>query len=741
MSLLDGLNPEQRAAVTLPHVSALILAGAGSGKTRVLTTRIAWLIHTGQVSPHGVLAVTFTNKAAREMLARVSAMLPVDPRGMWIGTFHGLAHRLLRAHHREAGLPREFQILDSADQQSVIKRVMKSLNVDDEKFPPRQVAYYINSSKESGLRAAKVETTDFVSRRMNEIYAAYDEQCNREGAVDFAELLLRSYELLETNVSLREHYRNRFRYVLVDEFQDTNLLQYQWLKLFAASQAEEGSAAVFAVGDDDQSIYAFRGANVRNMQDFTRDFGVEHVIKLEQNYRSEANILDAANALISHNRGRLGKNLWTAISGSEPLKLMQTMNDLEEADFVVGQVQDLSERGVALNEMAVFYRSNAQSRVLEHALFRAGIPYRVYGGLRFFERQEIKHALAYLRLIANPDDDGAFLRVVNLPARGIGIRTLDTLSDFARQNRTSLWKAALAKTEVRGRESSVIHPSSLIPSPGSGQALHPSKHPARGVEGFVALIESARAACAGLPLAETIDHVIEASGLQSYYENEKDGKDRVANLDELVNAARGFVAEQNQLSAENLLAEFLAHAALEAGDYQADAGIDALQLMTVHAAKGLEFHSVFITGLEEGLFPHENSLNDPDGVEEERRLMYVALTRGRKRVHLSFAQARMLHGHTRYNIPSRFIREIPDKLIERNVPFEFNRWTSVASATAQEGEAPLSWRVGQNVVHAKFGHGVIVNIEGRGLDARVQVNFREAGVKWLALEYAKLAAL
>ncbi len=725
MSFLSGLNPEQLAAVTLPRVSALILAGAGSGKTRVLTTRIAWLIHQGRASPHGILAVTFTNKAAREMLARVSAMLPLDPRGMWIGTFHGLANRLLRAHHREAGLPREFQILDSADQQSVIKRVMKSLNVDDEKFPPRQVAFFINSNKEAGLRASKVETADYASQRMNEIYAAYDEQCNREGAVDFAELLLRSYELFEANASLREHYRSRFGYVLVDEFQDTNLLQYEWLKIIARPDN-----TVFAVGDDDQSIYAFRGANVRNMQDFTRDFAVDKVIKLEQNYRSEANILDAANALIRHNRGRLGKNLWTATPGTEPLKLMQALNDLEEADFVVDQVKDLNRAGVALNEMSVFYRSNAQSRVLEHALFRAGLPYRVYGGLRFFERQEIKHALAYLRLIANPDDDGAFLRVVNFPARGIGIRTLDSLSDSASQSKTSLWRAALAKAQARGKES--FHPSSII--------LHPS----RGIEGFVALIENLRAACAGLPLFEAIEHMIEASGLNQYYENEKDGKDRVANLDELTNAAQSFVAERDQLNAENMLAEFLAHAALEAGDYQAEAGAAALQLMTVHAAKGLEFHTVFITGLEEGLFPHENSLNDPDGVEEERRLMYVALTRGRRRVYLSFAQSRLLHGHTRYNIPSRFIREIPDKLIARNVPFEFNRWAAAEATRApalQETDAPFAWRIGQSVVHPKFGQGVILNIEGRGLDARVQVNFRESGVKWLALEYAKLTRL
>jgi DNA helicase-2/ATP-dependent DNA helicase PcrA len=733
MSFLDGLNPEQRAAVTLPRVSALILAGAGSGKTRVLTTRIAWLIHCGLASPHGILAVTFTNKAAREMLARVSAMLPLDPRGMWIGTFHGLAHRLLRIHHRDAGLPREFQILDSADQLSLLKRVMKNLNVDDEKFPPRQVAYYINASKEAGLRASKIEPSDFVSRRMNEIYAAYDEQCIREGAVDFAELLLRSYELLVENESLREHYRRRFGYILVDEFQDTNLLQYQWLKLIAGlgpSPAAEANA-VFAVGDDDQSIYAFRGANVGNMQDFTRDFAVEHVVKLEQNYRSEANILDAANALISHNRGRLGKNLWTATPGNEPLKLMQAMNDLEEADYVVAQVQDLSERGIGLNEIAVFYRSNAQSRVLEHALFRAAIPYRVYGGLRFFERQEIKHALSYLRLVANADDDGAFLRVVNFPARGIGIRTLDHLTEFARHRNTSLWGAAVARAGVRGRE----HPSSLMPYPTS------LSHAPRGVEGFVGLIESMRQGCTGVPLPEAIEHVIELSGLKGYYENERDGKDRVANLDELVSAAQGFVQEQSELSPENMLAEFLAHAALEAGEYQAEAGVDALQMMTVHAAKGLEFHSVFITGLEEGLFPHENSLNDPGGIEEERRLMYVALTRGRKRVYLSFAQSRLLHGHTRYNIASRFIREIPEKLIARNAPYTYNRWVEPArgqtSATA-EADAPSAWKLGQAVVHSKFGYGVIVNMEGRGLDARVQVNFRDAGVKWLALEYAKL---
>jgi len=737
-SFLTGLNEPQLEAVTLPPQSALILAGAGSGKTRVLTTRIAWLIQTGQVSPSGLLAVTFTNKAAKEMLTRISAMLPINTRGMWVGTFHGLCNRMLRAHFREAGLPQLFQILDSQDQLALIKRLLKAANVDEEKFPPRQVGWYINSHKEEGKRAPDAEDYDAFTRRMKELYVAYDEQCQREGVVDFAELLLRCYELLSRNEILRNHYRERFRHILVDEFQDTNRLQYQWLRLLAGGQPGGGAHAsrnaIFAVGDDDQSIYAFRGASTANMQDLQRDFGIERVIKLEQNYRSHGHILDAANALIGHNRRRLGKNLWTAEGKGEPLRVYEAGTDLDEASFVVGEVKSLRNEGVQLSDIALLYRSNAQSRVLEHALFNNGIAYRVYGGLRFFERQEIKHALAYLRVLASDEDDGAVLRIINFPARGIGNRTLEQLQDLARERGISLWTAAKQKAlEKNIREEAGA--------------------PKKGLDAFVALIAGMRAVCEGLPLPEIIEHVIEHSGLKEYYKNEREGADRLENLDELINAAAGFIAGEDQ--EDTSLTGFLAHAALEAGDNQAQAGADALQLMTVHSAKGLEFHSVFISGLEEGLFPHENSLSEADGKEEERRLMYVALTRARRRLYLSFAQSRMLHGQTRYSIASSFFREIPEPLLKRinrsghfaNAPAArqerafYGRSDYAQAAVVREAgtiDPATPWRIGQNVSHPKFGTGVIVNAEGRGADARVQVNFNRNGTKWLALEYAKL---
>ena len=718
--LLDNLNPEQLAAVTLPSQSALILAGAGSGKTRVLTTRIAWLIQTGGASPSGILAVTFTNKAAKEMLTRISAMLPISLRGMWVGTFHGLCNRLLRAHHRDAGLPQQFQILDSADQLSLVKRVLKGMNVDEVRFPPKQVQYFINANKEEGKRAADAEAYDEFSRRYCELYAAYDEQCQKEGVVDFAELLLRSYELLSRNQILREHYQARFRHILVDEFQDTNRLQYRWLKLLTGP-----GSVIFAVGDDDQSIYAFRGANVGNMADFERDFHVENVIRLEQNYRSHGNILDAANALISNNRKRLGKNLWTAAGHGEPLRVYEAQTDGYEANWLAEEVQALAREGMARREMGVLYRSNAQSRILEHALFSAGIPYRVYGGLRFFERMEIKHALAYLRLIASSEDDSALLRVVNFPVRGIGARSLEALQDAAKTGNTSLYNAVPALAGKAGN----------------------------AIGSFVATIETMRRETAGLPLPEVVEHMLAKSGLLSFFQAEKDGADRVENLQELVNAAATFVQEEVE---GHGLAEFLAHAALEAGEHQAGEGSDALQLMTVHSAKGLEFQAVFITGLEEGLFPHEQSANEDDGLEEERRLMYVALTRARTRLYLSFAQNRMLHGQTRYNVASRFLDEIPAGLVKWLTPrvalgsavhaLPASAWGSKggggeSSVPRREPRAEqLGWRIGQNVVHAKFGQGVIVDSEGQGTDARLQINFGRQGMKWLALEYAKLTA-
>ena len=730
-SLLEHLNPEQLQAVTLPNQHALILAGAGSGKTRVLTTRIAWLIQTGNASPATILAVTFTNKAAREMLVRVAAMLPISIRGMWIGTFHGLCNRMLRAHHRDAGLPQLFQILDSQDQLGAVKRVLKSLNVDEDRYPPRQVQWFINDNKEEGRRPQDVPIHDEASRRNAELYAAYDEQCRKEGAVDFPELLLRCYELLQRNEVLRAHYQSRFRHILVDEFQDTNRLQYRWLKLLAGQEN-----AIFAVGDDDQSISAFRGANVGNMADLESEFRVQNVIRLEQNYRSHGNILDAANALIAHNRKRLGKNLWTAAGEGEPLRIYEAQSDGYEAHFVADEVQSLLREGLARRDIAILYRSNAQSRVIEHALFTQGIPYRVYGGLRFFERQEIKHALAYLRLLANPDDDGALLRVVNFPARGIGARSVEALQDAAAAGGTSLWQAV---SRVAGKAGATVG-------------------------AFAKLVDAIRQGTQGLPLHEVVAHVLHASGLLDYYKNERDGADRVENLEELVNAAAAFTQDEAyaaQSAAEDAaegaapaapdpLGQFLAHAALESGENQAAEGMDAIQLMTVHSAKGLEFHVVFITGLEEGLFPHEQSVTEQDGLEEERRLMYVAITRARTRLYLTFAQTRLLHGQTRYNVSSRFLDEVPAGVMKWLTPrgrplVDDSAWKAVEPPEryrkAPGGGAPgLPFRIGQSVVHAKFGQGVIVNAEGSGTDARVQINFGPQGMKWLQLEYAKLQA-
>jgi DNA helicase-2/ATP-dependent DNA helicase PcrA len=725
---LEHLNPEQHAAVTLAEGHALVLAGAGSGKTRVLTTRIAWLIQNGHVTPGGVLAVTFTNKAAREMLTRLTAMLPVSPRGLWIGTFHGLSNRLLRAHHQEAGLPREFQILDSQDQLSAIKRLARSLGIDEDRFPPRDLQRFINSQKEEGLRARDVPAGDDLTRRQVEFFAAYDAQCQKEGVADFTELLLRSYELLARNEILRHHYQARFRYILVDEFQDTNRLQYRWLKLFAGPESR-----LFAVGDDDQSIYGFRGANVGNLAEFEKEFSKGNVVRLEQNYRSQGNILDAANALISNNAKRLGKNLWTSAGQGDPLRVFEGESDADEARFVAEEVAALKREGMRLVEIAVLYRSNAQSRVLEHALFGASIPYRVYGGLRFFERAEVKHALAYLRLIATPTDDNSFLRVANFPPRGIGARSMEQLQDMGKQKGISLFEA--------------VDFSSV-------KSLS-----------FKKLIQELQTETRDLPLPEVIEHVIHRSGLIDHYRNEREGADRVENLEELVNAAVGFTRDDRDLDPDepsDPLTSFLTHAALEAGDHQAAEGQDALQLMTVHSAKGLEFHAVFMSGLEEGLFPHDQSLVEKDGLEEERRLAYVAITRARQRLYLSFAQTRMLHGQTRYSLPSRFLEEIPEGLKkwltprfarqQRAMSFDSHgkkhSYADTKDTFFPKKEAPTfaktredsGFRIGQNVTHAKFGAGVIVDSEGDGGDARVQVNFGKQGVKWLAVAVAKLQA-
>jgi DNA helicase-2/ATP-dependent DNA helicase PcrA len=806
-SLLRGLNPEQLAAVTLPAQPSLILAGAGSGKTRVLTTRIAWLIQTGQLSPGGVMAVTFTNKAAKEMLTRLGAMLPVPVRGMWVGTFHGLCNRFLRAHWKMAALPQGFQILDSADQLSAVKRVIKAMKLDEERFVPKATTWFIAAQKEDGLRPKDVEVRDEQSRVLVQVYQAYEEQCQREGVVDFAELLLRTYELMRDQPSLRDHYQRRFRHVLVDEFQDTNRLQYAWLKMFAGPQT-----AVMAVGDDDQSIYAFRGAQVGNMADFEREFRVQQVVKLERNYRSYGHILDAANELISRNSRRLGKNLRTEAGPGEPVRVFEATSDFGEAQWLMEEVQQLHRDGTPRSSIALLYRSNAQSRVLESALFNASIPYKVYGGLRFFERAEVKHALSYLRLIENPNDDTSFLRVVNFPTRGIGARTVELLQDAARSSGRSLYQSVGA---VAGK--------------GGGN-----------VQAFVATVDAMRDATRGLTLREIIEHMLQASGLVDFYRTDKEGQDRLENLEELVNAAEAFVTQEgfgkdaialpvdefstpvaalmpSTAAAESELtrvlsglgvepapapampgaasqptaappaatgiapliatpdaetgeimsplAAFLTHASLEAGDNQAQAGQDAIQLMTVHAAKGLEFDAVFITGLEEGLFPHENSVSDLDGLEEERRLMYVAITRARKRLYLSFSQTRMLHGQTRYNIKSRFFDELPEDALKwitpRNQGFgsgfardyqsAWSRGSGLGSivgagrvdpAPAVVAKAPShGLRSGQSVFHTKFGEGVIVTLEGHGDDARAQVNFGRHGMKWLALSVAKLTPI
>jgi len=751
--LLQNLNPEQRAAVTLPNEHALILAGAGSGKTRVLTTRIAWLLQTGQVSPGGVLAVTFTNKAAKEMMTRLSAMLPLNIRGMWIGTFHGLCNRFLRAHYKLAALPQSFQILDTQDQLSAIKRLYKQFQLDAERFPPKELQWFINGSKEDGLRPNMVEVRDQMSRKKVEIYQLYEDQCQREGVVDFAELMLRSFEVLRDNDPIREHYQRRFRYILIDEFQDTNKLQYLWIKMLAGTGAG-GSAddadfnptgCVMAVGDDDQSIYAFRGACVGNMADFVREFKVRHQIKLEENYRSGSNILDSANELISHNNKRLGKNLRTSQGPGEPVRVSEAPSDFSEAQWLVDEMRQLVRAGFPRKEIAVLYRSNAQSRVIETALFNAAMPYKVYGGLRFFERAEIKHALAYLRLLENPRDDTSFLRAVNFPPRGIGLRSLELLQDAAR---------------ARGG------PLSDAVSGLGGKA-------GANIGAFLAGIDVLREQTQGLSLREIIELTLDHSGLITHYQAEREGADRVENLEELVNAAESFVSIEgfgrdavalpvDELAAPDAdsgetvspLAAFLSHAALEAGDNQAQAGQDAVQLMTVHSSKGLEFDCVFITGIEEGLFPHENSLSSRDGLEEERRLMYVAITRARKRLYLSHSQTRMLHGQTRFNLRSRFFDELPEGALKWITPksrgFGSGLATHVGADYSKHSPAPLperkeasahGLRSGMKVFHNKFGEGTVQTLEGAGADARAQVNFPRHGVKWLALGVAKLTPI
>ncbi|HET7675508.1 MAG TPA: DNA helicase II [Gammaproteobacteria bacterium] len=711
--ILEPLNPAQREAVTAPPGPVLVLAGAGSGKTRVLVHRIAWLIRAEGVSPYGILAVTFTNKAAGEMRSRIEALLGMPAASLWVGTFHGIAHRLLRLHWREAKLPQNFQIIDSEDQLRVIKRVLKQLDLDEARWPAKQMQWYINARKDEGLRAAHLEGGDDpYQRHIIRVYRAYEEACERGGMVDFAELLLRAHELWRDNADVLAHYRERFRHILVDEFQDTNAIQYAWVRLLAGSTGQP-----FIVGDDDQSIYGWRGAKIENLHRLQKDFPALTTVRLEQNYRSTGHILKAANALIAHNRDRLGKNLWTAGSDGEAVHVYAAFNEQDEAAFVVERIQRWIHDGGARSEAAVLYRSNAQSRVFEEALMTAGVPYRVYGGVRFFERAEIKDALAFLRLIENPHDDAAFERVVNQPPRGIGARTLEVLRDGARAAGASLWTSAGQIIE--------------------GDAL--AARAANALRGFIALIDKLAADTAGLELHEQVEHVIEASGLLDYYRQEKGerGEARVENLEELVSAARQFIAEP-ELELPPLTA-FLTQAALEAGEGQAGAGEDSVQLMTLHSAKGLEFPLVFIAGMEEGLFPHQRSADDPEGIEEERRLAYVGMTRAKQTLYLCYAEQRRLHGNATYAMPSRFLRELPVGEVDEVRPTVQVARPLYRGAGLREPAAG-GLNLGQRVRHPTFGEGVVLNCEGSGAQARVEVNFERAGTKWLVLGYANLQA-
>ncbi|TVP88005.1 MAG: DNA helicase II [Pseudomonadaceae bacterium] len=718
--LLDSLNEAQRQAVSASPGQQLVLAGAGSGKTRVLVQRIAWLVEVEQASPWSILAVTFTNKAAHEMRQRIEQLLGISPRGMWIGTFHGLAHRLLRAHWQEAGLVEQFQILDSDDQFRLLKRVIRELGLDENQWAPRQAQWWINSQKDEGLRPQHIQPAgDLYLTTMVRIYQAYEEACARAGSVDFAELLLRSLELWRDNPALREQYQARFRHLLVDEFQDTNAVQYAWLRLIAGS-----SPSLMVVGDDDQSIYGWRGAKIENIHQFQRDYPAAELIRLEQNYRSTTTILKAANALIDNNAGRLGKELWTDGQEGEPIALYAGFNEQDEARFIVDRIEQAVGEGMARSEMAILYRSNAQSRVLEEALLRAGVPYRIYGGQRFFERAEIKNAMAYVRLVGNRDDDGALERIINLPTRGIGDKTVEALRQQARERGTSVWQAACDLIDLKA-----------LP----GRA-------ANAVQGFLQLIEELAQRTEGLPLHSRVQQVVEQSGLLAFHEKEKGdkGQARVENLEELVSAARAFENDQAELEAEgDVLIAFLAHASLEAGDTQADQYEDSVQLMTLHSAKGLEFPLVFLAGVEEGLFPHKMSLEEPGRLEEERRLAYVGITRAMQQLIITWAETRRLYGSETFNKVSRFVREIPSELIREvrlgnqvSRPFGPRHNMFQAEATENTGFA-----LGQRVMHGLFGEGVVLNYEGQGAQARIQVNFDDEGSKWLMVAYAKLEAL
>jgi DNA helicase-2/ATP-dependent DNA helicase PcrA len=712
--LLDGLNDDQRQAVASPLGGALVLAGAGSGKTRVLVHRVAWLIQVEGASPNSILAVTFTNKAAAEMRGRIETLLGLPGGAMWLGTFHGLAHRLLRIHWREAGLPQSFQILDSEDQARVLRKVLKSLDLDETRWVPREILWFINAQKDEGHRPKHIKDDgDPTRRQLIKIYQAYEEACQRAGVVDFAELLLRAFELWRDNASLLEHYRTRFRHVLVDEFQDTNAIQYQWLMLLA-----KPAGLPFVVGDDDQSIYRWRGARVENLQQFRRDFPQAVLYKLEQNYRSTGTILKAANALISNNGGRLGKTLWTNGADGERVKLYAAFNERDEADFVVNRIREWVSHGGARREAAVLYRSNAQSRVFEEAFLNARMPYRVYGGLRFFERAEIKDALAYLRLIASRADDTSFERVVNLPVRGIGAKTMDAVRDLARGHATSLWNGA--QSCIQGG----------LP-----------QRAALALQAFLALIDKLAREVQGLELHEQVDHVIQMSGLIEHFKKEKGerGEGRIENLLELVSAARGFSPETEAESELSPLESFLAHAVLESGEGQGDPYDDCVQMMTLHSAKGLEFPVVFLAGMEDGLFPHQRSVADLAGLEEERRLCYVGMTRAMRQLYITYAEQRRLYGVDTYGQPSRFITELPADLVEEIRPrLQVSRPVFTKRSDSLDESPSSGMRMGSRVRHSKFGDGVVLNFEGNGPHARIQVNFERQGTKWLMLSYANL---
>ena len=732
--IIDSLNDAQREAVTAPLQNLLVLAGAGSGKTRVLVHRIAWLIETEGLSPYSIMAVTFTNKAAREMRGRIEELLGINPHGMWVGTFHGLAHRLLRAHWQDAGLVENFQIMDSDDQLRLIKRLSKEMNFDETRFPARQFQWYINEKKDEGLRSNHIDPgSDRFEANMLSMYAAYEQACERGGMIDFGELLLRALELLrDRRPELLEHYQQRFSYILVDEFQDTNSIQYGWLRLLAG-----GDQKLMAVGDDDQSIYGWRGARIENIQNLNNHFPGTQTIKLEQNYRSSQNILDAANAVIANNRGRLGKELRTSAAEGKKLQLYSAFNEQDESRFIVDQIDKWIKDDNKRSDAAILYRSNAQSRVMEEALIRAGIPYRIYGGHRFYDRLEIKNALAYLRLLSNRDDDTAMERVINVPTRGIGTKTIEVLREHARNVGVSMWRAA---TEVISHK--------MLP-PRASNAL----------QSFLDLIQQMDEGTQGVDLHEQTEHVVKCSGLIEHHLKEKGEKaqSRVENLEELSAAAKQFISQWDLMEQEGFsspLAAFLDQAALDAGDAQADEFQDSVQLMTLHSAKGLEFPLVFLAGMEEGLFPHKMSADDPVRLEEERRLCYVGITRAMQQLYLTYAESRRMHGQDNYNRPSRFIREIPDELmnevrlnasISRPMmagQFQPKKSSLFESESLANAEVPdTSLALGQRVEHPKFGEGTVLNFEGSGPKARVQVHFDDEGAKWLVVGFAKLVPL